>query len=201
MDIRINNFMTNIEQVKKVREITLAPINKINKALAETIGDVDKAIEILIKQREASVEDMANRKADSSFVYSYVHNNKVGAMVVLASQTDFVAKNELFTQLAKDICMHVVSSPVQAQYVDEHSVNEARRGIVMEELYKQSENKPQAIRDKIVKGKMDKWYSEICLLNQKFVKDDTLTIKELITKVSGIVGEKIEVKQFTRLSA
>ena len=180
--------MTNIEQVKKVREITLAPINKINKALAETNGDVDKAIEILVKQREASVEDMANRKADSSFVYSYVHNNKVGAMIVLASQTDFVAKNELFTQLAKDICMHIVSSPIQAQYVDEQSVNEARRGIVMEELFKQSENKPQAIRDKIVKGKMDKWYSEICLLNQKFVKDDTITIKELITKVSGIVG-------------
>jgi len=193
--------MTNIEQVKKVREITLAPINKINKALAETNGDVDKAIEILVKQREASVEDMANRKADSSFVYSYVHNNKVGAMIVLASQTDFVAKNELFTQLAKDICMHIVSSPIQAQYVDEQSVNEARRGIVMEELFKQSENKPQAIRDKIVKGKMDKWYSEICLLNQKFVKDDTITIKELITKVSGIVGEKIEVKQFVRLSA
>lgn len=193
--------MTNIEQVKKVREITLAPINKINKALAETNGDVDKAIEILVKQREASVEDMANRKADSSFVYSYVHNNKVGAMIVLASQTDFVAKNELFTQLAKDICMHIVSSPIQAQYVDEQSVNEARRGIVMEDLYKQSENKPQAIRDKIVKGKMDKWYSEICLLNQKFVKDDTITIKELITKVSGIVGEKIEIKQFVRLSA
>jgi|APCry1669193128_1035447.scaffolds.fasta_scaffold22432_4 elongation factor Ts len=193
--------MTNIEQVKKVREITLAPINKINKALAETNGDVDKAIEILVKQREASVEDMANRKADSSFVYSYVHNNKVGAMIVLASQTDFVAKNELFTQLAKDICMHIVSSPIQAQYVDEQSVNEARRGIVMEELFKQSENKPQAIRDKIVKGKMDKWYSEICLLNQKFVKDDTITIKELITKVSGIVGEKIEIKQFVRLSA
>jgi len=193
--------MTNIEQVKKVREITLAPINKINKALAETNGDVDKAIEILVKQREASVEDMANRKADSSFVYSYVHNNKVGAMIVLASQTDFVAKNELFTQLAKDICMHIVSSPIQAQYVDEQSVNEARRGIVMEELYRQSENKPQAIRDKIVKGKMDKWYSEICLLNQKFVKDDTITIKELITKVSGIVGEKIEIKKFARLSA
>jgi elongation factor Ts len=193
--------MTNIEQVKKVREITLAPINKINKALAETNGDVDKAIEILVKQREASVEDMANRKADSSFVYSYVHNNKVGAMIVLASQTDFVAKNELFTQLAKDICMHIVSSPIQAQYVDEQSVNEARRGIVMEELFKQSENKPQAIRDKIVKGKMDKWYSEICLLNQKFVKDDTITIKELIAKVSGIVGEKIEIKQFVRLSA
>jgi len=169
--------------------------------LAETNGDVDKAIEILVKQREASVEDMANRKADSSFVYSYVHNNKVGAMIVLASQTDFVAKNELFTQLAKDICMHIVSSPIQAQYVDEQSVNEARRGIVMEELFKQSENKPQAIRDKIVKGKMDKWYSEICLLNQKFVKDDTITIKELITKVSGIVGEKIEIKQFVRLSA
>ncbi len=193
--------MTNIEQVKKVREITLAPINKINKALAETNGDVDKAIEILVKQREASVEDMANRKADSSFVYSYVHNNKVGAMIVLASQTDFVAKNELFTQLAKDICMHIVSNPVQAEGVD---VNEV--GVDFEKMWEakfreEVKGKPEPIVAKIVEGKLKKKLDEAYLLRQPFIKDDSITIQQLITKVSGIVGEKIEIKQFARLSA
>jgi len=193
--------MTTQEKVKKIRDITMSPFNKINKALAETNGDVDKAIELLISQKEADATDMANRKADANIVYSYVHANKIGAMIVLAAQTDFVAKNELFIQLAKDICMHIVSSPVQAEYVDEQSVNEARKGIVLQDLYLQTQGKPVQIQEKIVQGKMQKWYSEICLLNQKFVKDDTITVRELINKVSGTVGEKIEIKKFVRLSA
>ena len=193
--------MTNIEQVKKVREITLAPINKINKALAETNGDVDKAIEILVKQREASVEDMANRKADSNFVYSYVHNNKVGAMIVLASQTDFVAKNELFTQLAKDICMHVVSNPNIAEFVDETDVPSTVKEQWSNEAVRGMEKKPPQVLEKIVQGKLNATLDKFCLVRQKFIKDDSVTINELITKVSGIVGEKIEIKQFARLSA
>jgi elongation factor Ts len=193
--------MTNIEKVKQIREITLAPMNKINKALEESNGDVEKAIEILVKQRETSVEDMANRKADSNFVYSYVHNNKVGAMIVLASQTDFVAKNELFIQLAKDICMHVVSNPNIAEFIDESEVPTTTKELWNAEAIRGMEKKPAQVLEKIVQGKLNAALDKFCLVRQKFIKDDSVTIKELITKVSGIVGEKIELKQFARLSA
>ena len=110
--------MTNIEKVKHIREVTMASMNKISDALLTANGNVSEAIAILVKEKQTSVEDMANRKADNNIVYSYVHNNRVGAMITLASQTDFVARNSLFIQLAKDICMHIVSSPVQAKYID-----------------------------------------------------------------------------------
>lgn len=193
--------MNHIERVKRVRDITMSPMNKINNALADTNGDVDKAIELLIKQKETSAEDMANRRADNSIVYSYVHNNKIGAMVVLACQTDFVAKNELFIQLAKDICMHIVSSPVQAEYVNMDYIPEELINSWRTEWIKDIKNKPLQIIDKILNGKIDKKMQEISLIDQKFVKDDTITIKDLINKVSGTVGEKIEIKKFVRLSA
>lgn len=194
--------MTNIEKVKHIREITMAPMNKINDALLAANGNVSEAIAILVKQREADVTDMANRKADSSFVYSYVHNNKVGAMIVLASQTDFVAKNELFTQLAKDICMHIVSSPTSPKYISPDDVSEMTiMDFKMIAKLEIPPNKPPQIVDKIIEGKLQKFYNDFCLLKQKFIKDDSITIQELITKVSGTVGEKIEIKQFSRLSA
>lgn len=193
--------MTNIEKVKKIRDITMSPFKNINVALEKCSGDVDKTIALLISEKQADVTDMANRVANASIVYSYIHNNRVGAMIVVSCQTDFVAKNELFIQLAKDICMHIVSNPTQAEYVDEQSVNGARKGVMLEDLYRQTKGKPQPIQEKIVQGKMQKWYSENCLLNQKFIKDDTITIQELINKVSGTVGERIEIKKFVRLSA
>jgi len=179
----------------------MSPINKISAALTTTNGDVDKAIALLIEQKQADATDMANRVASASIVYGYVHNNKVGAMIVLACQTDFVAKNDVFLALAKDLCMHIVSSPTQAEYVDEQSVNEARKNIVIQDLYRITEGKPQPIQEKIVKGKMDKWFSEICLVNQKFIKDDTKTIKQLIAETSATLGEKIELKKFIRIAA
>jgi elongation factor Ts len=193
--------MTNTEKVKHIRDITMSPINKISAALTTTNGDVDKAIALLIEQKQADATDMANRVASASIVYGYVHNNKVGAMIVLACQTDFVAKNDVFLALAKDLCMHIVSSPTQAEYVDEQSVNEARKNIVIQDLYRITEGKPQPIQEKIVKGKMDKWFSEICLVNQKFIKDDTKTIKQLIAETSATLGEKIELKKFIRIAA
>lgn len=194
--------MNTVEKVKKIRDITMSPFKNINEALAKSNGDVDGAIKILLESKVADANDMANRNANNSIVYSYVHNNKIGAMIVLSCQTDFVARNELFIQLAKDICMHIVSSPIQASFIDETDIGEARwHGKVADFfLTLQNDKKPQEIKDKIIKGKMDKWASEVCLLNQKFVKDDTKTVKELIQTVSGTVGEKIELRKFIRFS-
>ena len=192
---------TYIEQCKEVRKLTMAPMKDISKALAETNGDVSAAVQWLIKNRLASAEDMANRKADNNVVHSYVHNHKVGAMIVLACQTDFVAKNDLFLQLAKDICMHICSAPRTAEYLDESEIDGFNLNAVRHDFEKVIVGKPPQIVEKIVKGKMDKWITEVCLLNQPFVRDENTTIKQLIANVSGTVGEKIQIRQFVRFSA
>lgn len=196
--------MTNIEKIKKIRDITMSPFNDINKALSETNGDVEKSIELLVQKKQADANDMQNRIANNSIVYSYVHNNKIGAMIVMSCQTDFVAKTDLFLNLAKDVCMHIVSSPNKPEYVSEQSIPEgAFTPLSMLEIdwLKDILNKPEPIRKKIIAGKRSKYIQETCLLNQKFVKDDTKTIKQLVDDVASTVGEKIEIKKFIRFSA
>ena len=179
----------------------MAPMKDIAAALQTTKGNEQEAVELLIKQRATSAADIANRKADNNIVYSYVHNNKIGAMIVLACQTDFVARNAMFLALAKDICMHIVSSPMPPKYITEKDIlpldSGASRAIFEEEV----KGKPDNIKEKIIAGKLDKWYNEVCLLRQKFVRDETTTIKQLIDNVSGTMGEKIEIKKFVRFSA
>lgn len=193
--------MTDIEKVKKIRDITMSPMNKISVALKHADGDVDKAIEILLQDKQADAMDMANRVASASIVHSYVHNNKIGAMIVLSCQTDFVAKNEVFLNLAKDICMHIASSPAIAHYVAPENIPVevigVKRNLYLAEV---PTNKPESIKQKIVEGKIQKFYDEWCLINQKFVKDETVTIKQLIQSVSATVGEKIELKKFVKLT-
>ena len=192
--------MTTQEKVKKIRDITMSPFNKINDALEKSNGDVDKAIELLVIEKQADNADIANRIANCGVVHSYVHNNKIGAMLVLVCQTDFVAKNEVFLSLAKDICMHIVSSPIQAEYPDENSIPLSVKEHWQNEYAKGLENKSINIATKIVEGKLTKKFGELCLLNQKFIKDDKVTIKQLIQSVSSTLGEKIEIKKFTRMS-
>lgn len=194
--------MTNTEKVKQIREQTFSPINKINAALARTNGDVAEAIKLLVAEKQVDANDMANRVASTSIVYSYVHNYRVGAMIVLACQTDFSAKNEIFVNLAKDICMHIVSTPKAPSAVDEAGVgkefSENWQNIYLSQI---DAKKPEAVKKKIVEGKMNKLFSEICLLNQPFVKDDSKTIGELIKEVSATLGEKIEIKRFVKIVA
>lgn len=194
-------MMTDIEKTKHVRAITMSPMNKVAEALKTTNGDVEKAIAWLISQKAADAADIQKRTANASAVFSYVHNQRVGAMVVLAAQTDFVVKVEMFAELAKNIGMHIVSTPVAPEYVDEASIPaevlEAWKNVFTQEC----QGKPEKIIGNIVQGKLKKKLAEVCLVNQKFVKDDTITVGELIAKTSATVGEKIEVKRFVRLQA
>ena len=193
--------MTNTEKVKVLRDATMCPMNKINEALKQANGDVDKAKEILTKEMsKVDVAEMANRQANATIVYGYVHNNRIGALLTIACQTDFVARNETFLNLAKDICMHIVSAP-QVNYVSEKNLNPQDVAEAKAEFARGLENKPQAIIDKIVAGKWQKRLEEMCLLNQKFVKDDTITIEQLIANVSAQTREKIEIKKFVRMVA
>lgn len=193
--------MTNVEKVKEIREKTFSPINKINAALTKSNGDVEAAIKILIAEKQVDANDMANRVASSSIVHSYVHNNRIGAMIVLACQTDFSAKNDMFVNLAKDICMHIVSTPIMPIYSDETYVPKEDEETTKNGFAKTCQGKPAQIVEKIVAGKMQKWYGEVCLLNQPFIKDDTKTVKQLIQEVSSTIGEKIEVKRFVKIVA
>jgi len=194
--------MTNVEKVKHIRGLTFSPINKINEALARANGDVAAAIEILISEKQADANEMANRAANTKIVYSYVHNYRVGAMIILACQTDFVAKNEAFLALAKNICMHIVSAPIAPEYIEEASVDKERieqmRNIYLSQI---PSNKPETVKQKIIDGKMAKFYNEVCLLNQPFVREDTVTIGQLIKDVSSTLGEKIEITYFTKVVA
>ena len=194
--------MTHIEKVKHIREKTSSPMNKISDALNKSNGDVDAAIEILIKEKQADANDMANRVANSKIVYSYVHGNRVGAMIVLACQTDFVAKNEAFLNLAKDICMHIVSTPVAPQYISKSDISGAKVIDLSNDFLRDIPvNKPDAVKEKIVQGKLNKYYSDVCLLNQPFIKNDTITVEQLINDVSSTLGEKIEITYFVKVVA
>ncbi len=193
--------MTNTEKVKHIRGVTFSPINKVSDALTRANGDVDAAIKILVDEKQADANEMANRVANTKIVHSYVHGNRIGAMIVLACQTDFVAKNEAFLNLAKNICMHIVSTPVAPIYTDETSVPADTRQAFEAEFAKTCVGKPPQVVEKIVAGKMKKFYSERCLYNQPFVREDTVTIGQLIKDVSSTLGEKIEVSHFVKVVA
>lgn len=197
-----NSMETYIEQCKYVRRETAAPMKDVAAALLDTKGDVDAAIELLVKKMsKGDATAMANRTAEATIVYSYVHNHRIGAMITIASQTDFVAKSDIFLELAKDICLHIVSSPNPPEYISEADVPLSRKGVWHDDAIRGLENKPAAVLEKIVAGKIKKQVDELCLLNQPFVKDDTITVQELINRATGKLKEKIEVKNFTRMVA
>jgi len=193
--------MNDLEKVKHIREATMSPFNKINAALKTANGDVEAAIALLIKEKQADATDMANRIADTSIVHSYVHNNKVGAMIVLSCQTDFVAKNVLFLSLAKDICIHIASTPIEPKWIDESDVPVSEINAWKSDSANLIKNKPPQIAEKILDGKIKKNLQETCLLNQKFIKSEELTIRQLIQQISATVGEKIELKTFVKLNS
>jgi elongation factor Ts len=194
--------MTNQEKVLHIRKVTMAPMGKIKGALEKTNYNVDEAMKELEKQMtKTDIADIAHRAIDATIVYSYVHNNKIGAMITMGCQTDFTAKNETFLNLAKDICIHIVSSPTVPEYVSLESIPVDKiKDLTMEYQLSIPSNKPPQVVKNIVDGKLNKFYSESCLLNQKFVKNDTITIKQLIQSVSSVVGEQIEVKKFIRMT-
>lgn len=194
--------MNRLETIQKIRKITMSPINKIDEALTAANDDMDKAIELLVNQMtKTEIHDMNKRTASNNIVYSYVHNNRIGAMIVIATETDFAARNELFLGLAKDICMHIVSSPNIPKYLTENDILPLDAGASRALFESEVRNKPDNIKEKIIAGKLNKWYDEVCLCRQKFVKDETITIAELIAKVSSTLGEKIELKKFVRMIA
>jgi len=187
------------KQVSELRARTSAGMMDCKKALEEAGGDMDKAAEILRKKGIAKAEKRAGRVAAQGVVVSYIHHNgQVGVLLELNSETDFVARNEAFRQLARDLALHVASAdPIGVTPEDiPAELLERERRIAEEQVA--AEGKPENVRAKIVEGKLKKFVAERTLTEQPYVKDDSKTVGQLIKEVSGKLGEAVHVRRFAR---
>lgn len=189
-----------LELIKKIRERTGAGMVAIKNALEETGGDEEKAIEVLRKLGQSKAAKKAEREAREGVVISYVHsNNRVGSLIKLHCETDFVARNEEFQQLAKDIAMHVTA--MNPKFIKPEDVPaelvEKEKEIWREQLA--MEKKPKEMIEKIMAGKEHKFREESALLTQLFVKNPEMTVGDLINEKIGKIGENIQVGEIIRL--
>lgn len=187
--------------VMELRNRTGAGVVDCKKALEESGGDLDKAIDVL-KQKGAikAAKKSAERTATEGLIASYVHHNgKLAALLELACETDFVARNEEFKQLAADLALQVAA--MDPQYVSPEAIPAAelenKRAEFLAEL--SGDNKPEDIKTKIIEGKLNKWYSETCLMKQSFIKDEDKTVEDMVNALVGKIGEKIVPTRFTRI--
>jgi elongation factor Ts len=189
------------QAVKELRERTGAGMMECKAALTETGGDAEAAIDILRARGAAKAAKRAEREAREGAVGSYIHmGGKIGVLVEVNCETDFVARNEAFQTLVRDIAMHIAAaSPVAIRREDFPSDLVERERNVYREQMKES-GKPEQIWDKIVDGKMEKFFAEQALLEQPFVKNPDLTVGQLVTEAASKTGEKIEVRRFTRFA-
>jgi elongation factor Ts len=187
------------KEVKELRDRTGAGMMECKGALQEANGDMEAAIDILRARGAAKAAKRAGREASEGTVASYIHmGGKIGVLVELNCETDFVAKNDEFQQLARDVAMHVAAaSPTAVQREDVPADLVERERAVYREQMKES-GKPEHIWDKIIDGKMEKYFAESTLLEQPFVKNPDQTVGELITDASAKTGERIVVRRFTR---
>jgi elongation factor Ts len=185
--------------IKELREKTLAGMLDCKKALTECGGDMEKAVDYLRKKGLASAGKTAGREAKEGTVASYIHlNGKIGVLLELNCETDFVAKNAEFQALAKDLCMQVAAA--NPLYVSEDEVpaeNVQREREIYREQMKDS-GKPAEVLEKIIDGKMKKYYSEVCLLDQEYIKDPKVIVKDLVKNLISTIGENISVGRFSR---
>ena len=184
--------------VRKLREQTGIGLMACKKALQETDGDIEKAVDFLRKLGMAAVEKRAGRDALEGLVTSYIHpGNRLGVLLEVNCETDFVARTDDFQQFAKDVAMHIAAE--QPKAVDRESVDSSiidhEREIYLEQA--KNEGKPENIAEKIVTGRIEKFFQENCLLEQPFVKNSDQSIEDLVTELTSKVGEKITISRFS----
>lgn len=191
----------SMESIKKLRAMTGAGMMDVKNALEEVAGDIDKASHLLRERGIAKASRKSDRAAGEGFIGSYLHHNgKLGVMVELNCETDFVALTPAFQEVAKNIAMHIAMA--NPQYVRREDVPESVVAEEREALAKQAaeEGKPAAVAQKIVEGRIGKFYAEICLLEQPYVKDDKKTIDTLVKEAVATLGENIQVGRFARIA-
>jgi len=184
--------------VAELRKRTGVGIMECKKALRESDGDIENAIDLLRKRGAQLAAKKADRATNQGWIGSYVHSNgKIGVIVEVLCETDFVAKNEQFQILIKDIAMHIAAMAPQALTSDDLDPQLVARE---REVYiEQVKDKPENIRGNIVEGKLKKFYSEVCLMDQAFIKDDKKSIQQVVTDAIATIGENIQVTRFHRI--
>jgi len=186
------------EAVKKLRQRTGLGMMECKRALEESAGDADKAVEILRKKGLATAEKKAGRTAAQGRVHAYVHHNgKVGVLVEVNCETDFVAKTDQFLAFLNDLCLHVCAANPMTVRRDEvpAAIVESEKSIARAQV---AGKKPDHVIEKIVEGKLAKWYADRVLLEQPFVKDPDRTIQDLLTGLIAKTGENIVIRRFAR---
>jgi len=189
------------QQVKELREATGAGFQDCRKALLENGGDLGKATDYLRKKGIATAAKKADRAAKEGIIQSYMHHNgRLGVLVEVNSETDFVARNDTFKKFAKDLALHIAN--LAPHYVKREEVPQAaidhERNIQREKTL--NEGKKEAVVDKIVDGRMDKWYEEIVLLDQTWLHDDKLKVSDVLTNLIAEIKENIVIRRFARFA-
>lgn len=193
--------MADAKQVMELRALTGAGVMDAKAALDETGGDVAKAAEALKQKGIVKAAKKSDRATAEGVIHAYVHGSgKVGAMVEVLCETDFVARNEQFQEFVHDLAMHIVASNplyVRPEDVPAEVIEKEKETFVAEVA---GSGKPPEIVEKIVAGKVEKFLTDVCLMKQPFVKDEDLTVEDLMKSVTAKVGENIKVKRFVRMS-
>jgi elongation factor Ts len=190
-------------QVKELRDRTGAGMMDCKKVLTETEGDIDAAVELLRVRLGDKALKVGGREATEGTVQAYIHpNSKVGVLVEIDCNTDFVARNDDFVSFAKDIALHIAASP-GTRYISEADIPEADREAELRVFEQQAADKPENIRPKIAEGKLRSWMEDVVLLNQPHVngdKYDGKTIEQLRVELSGTTGENVVIRRFSRFA-
>jgi len=189
----------SIEDIKKLRDMTGAGMMDAKQALQDANGDMEKAVEMMRLKGIAKAGKKSDRVASNGVIQSYVHSEKIGVLVEINCETDFVARTEEFKSFARDVAMHIAAanpSFVSVESIDPTELQK-EQSIVAKEVA--ASGKASEFADKMVAGKMAKWYEQVCLLNQPFIKDDSKTIDQLTKELIGKLGENIVIARFSRL--
>ncbi len=185
--------------VRELRDRTSAGFLDCKNALVEANGDFEKAGEILRKKGLAKAMKKSSRGTPEGRVGSYIHTNgKVGVLIEVNCETDFVAKNDVFAELVKNLCMQVAATDpmaVSRETVPQETIDKERKA-----YNEEFKDKPENVRDKIIDGKMESFYKEVCLINQPFVKDNDQTIEDLLKNAITKLGENIKISRFARFA-
>jgi len=187
------------EQVKELRTATGAGILECKKALEEASGDFDKAVEILRKRNQATAVKKMSREAKDGKVAVYLHGEgRIGVLVEVNSETDFVARSDVFNEFVKEVCLQVAAmAPLVVSREDlPADLVEKQKEIFAAQVADQK--KPPEVVARIIEGKLAKWYSEVCLLDQTYIRDDTKKVRDLLTEVVGRTGENVRIRRFAR---
>lgn len=189
----------SIDEIKRLKELTGVGLTDAKAALTEADGDFDKALEAMRKKGMTKAEKRGEREAREGKVGSYLHDNRIGVIVEINCETDFVAKNEKFDALVKDVAMHIAASaPLYVSIEDiPADVVEAKTAEFSEKA--KSEGKPADMVEKIVGGQVKKYFAEQCLLDQPFIKNPDQTVGDLVKEANAQLGENIVVRRFSRI--